>query len=201
MTLITTEENFSDFKQANIYCQNLIKNYDVVFCVKDISHKPIMKEEYADGYDIGITQDYILEKLECHKKLSTGIKTYIANGLKINLLPRSSSYDKYYGLMLANQVGVIDPSYRGEILANCVFMKGSVFKDLPLYNINPDTNTRNDYFQLIIGYSLTHNHYFDKRRPLKICVLVSSFVYDNWNKLLPTGRDIGGFGSTDAKKG
>lgn len=99
------------------------------------------------------------------KLYGTGIKVKPPDGCYFELLPRSSMFKK--GLLLANSVGIIDPGYRGEIMA-------------PIWRINdevswPELPCR--CLQLI----------------LKPLVLANCIEVD---KLDETERNEGGFGST-----
>lgn len=62
----------------------------------------------ADLYSV----DEVVLPPKCTKKIPTGIKTKFEKCVML-VFPRSSTHKKY--LTMANNVGVIDPGYRGEI--------------------------------------------------------------------------------------
>jgi deoxyuridine 5'-triphosphate nucleotidohydrolase len=89
---------------------------------------PLRKERISDsGYDITL--------IGIHKQIgevtmySTGIKISPPNGIYFDLVPRSSIIKS--GYILANNIGVIDRSYRGEILVPLIKIDKSM-PDLPL---------------------------------------------------------------------
>lgn len=74
--------------------------------------------EYANNGDAGLdlkaTSEEYSKELECFV-YGTGLSVEIPEGYVGLLFPRSSI--RKYGLALTNCVGVIDSSYRGEIMA------------------------------------------------------------------------------------
>lgn len=116
------------------------------------------------GLDLRSSQVYSLVPLES-KLIGTGIKAEIPLGY-VGLLFSRSGMAKY-GVTLANSVGVIDHSYRGEIKA---------------YLVNNGDNP----FQI---------HYGDRIAQLVIvpCLLVDPTIVD---KVSETVRGENGFGST-----
>lgn len=72
------------------------------------------KANYSDvGYDISIIG--VCKSLNSNTKLyKTGIKLDIPTGYYVELVPRSSISKS--GYMLANSIGIIDCSYKGELL-------------------------------------------------------------------------------------
>lgn len=71
------------------------------------------------GLDILMPRDIVVPANSFSTKIPLGIKIYSNNPqIGFYLLPRSSTGSKTR-LRLSNSVGVIDPSYRGEIIA-CV---------------------------------------------------------------------------------
>lgn len=71
------------------------------------------KASYSDaGYDLTIIKEH--KKLNSDTSLyDTGIKLNIPNGYYVEIVPRSSISKS--GYMLANNVGIIDQSYRGNL--------------------------------------------------------------------------------------
>lgn len=205
MNYSLTEPSILNKKEASEYLTEKIKQYDVIFSVSNKKNQPKHKEFEANGYDIGINKDQVAVLSEgylfAESKLSTGVKSYLSQGLRINLYTRSSSFDKYNGIMLKNNTGIIESSYRGEILANCLFLNDyfNIINDRKIFTLyeNNEQNEKIDYFQMVIEYSLTHNVFFNKKRPLKILCIANEFIYNNWSELLPSERGSGGFGSTN----
>lgn len=116
------------------------------------------------GYDISAAY---IEDCGSYIKVFTGISAQCPVGTYLELYPRSSIYKK--GLNLANSIGVIDNSYRGEIIA--------IFNKLDKY-VPIDIGER-------IGQLIPRQY------------KVAKFV--EVEELDETQRGEGGFGSTDAK--
>lgn len=133
---------------------------------------------YADvgsaGMDLYVDteKEYILEPGETYL-LPTGIRLEIPRNCFGAIYPRSSLHKK--GLTLANNVGVIDSSYRGEIL-------------LPIKNIMAD--------------KIRINGQFGIRTPL--CqLIIQPYKYEKIevsDVLTETSRGANGFGSSDNKR-
>ncbi len=135
---------------------------------------PTYGDTGAAGMDLYVDteKEYILEPGDT-QVLPTGIRVEIPKGYFGAVYPRSSLFKK--GLSLVNNVGVIDSSYRGEIM-------------LPLKNITSDTIRINGKYGI--------------RVPL--CQLViQPYRYERTelaDTLSDTQRGECGFGSTDIKK-
>ena len=72
------------------------------------------KASYSDvGYDLTIIKEHKVLN-SCTTLYDTGIKLNIPNGYYVEIAPRSSISKS--GYMLANGVGIIDQSYRGNLL-------------------------------------------------------------------------------------
>lgn len=133
---------------------------------------------YADNGSAGMDlyvdteKEYILEPGETYL-LPTGIKVEIPKNCFGAIYPRSSLHKK--GLTLANNVGIIDASYRGEIMLPIK----NIFADQ--ININGKHGIRTPLCQLII-----QPYRYEK---IEVC-----------NSLSETSRGTGGFGSSDAKR-
>ena len=134
---------------------------------------PARHSDGAVGYDLVTTEDATVLNVRAEDKagmLHTGLSLEIPKGYHGKLYLRSSM-GKNTKLRLANQTGIIDSDYRGEIM-------------LPVDNmgterINIAAGTR--IAQLVIEKNI--EVYFEEA-PLSV-----------------TKRDKGGFGSTDAKVG
>lgn len=84
------------------------------------AHSQLPEKKYEDdiGFDVtlverldGKTEDLVGEVT----LFSAGLQIKPPEGYYIELVPRSSLYKE--GYMLVNSVGIIDPSYRGEVIA------------------------------------------------------------------------------------
>jgi len=134
------------------------------------------KARYSDaGYDLTIIKE--------HKRLNsktviydTGIKLEIPNGYYVEIVPRSSISRS--GYMLANNVGIIDQGYRGNLY-------------IALTKINDDTPDITDLANW--------------RLPWKCCqMIVKKQIYSKLvfcdsgqDDIEKSNRDTGAFGSTD----
>jgi len=134
---------------------------------------------YADigsaGMDLYVdtAKEYILKPGETNY-LPTGIKMEIPKNYVGKIYPRSSLHKK--GLILANQTGIIDSSYRGEIM---LAIKNESNNDVI---INGQRGLRVPLAQLII-----EAYRYEKLE-----------IVDE-GELSTTSRGEGGFGSTDGK--
>ena len=132
------------------------------FVDKHTQCRPFRADEGAAGFDLYAVN---IEEENGILTVHTGIAVEIPFGYAGFLFPRSSVYKT--GLSLANSVGVIDSSYRGEIM--CKFRV--INKDSPKYEIGERC------CQLII-------------------LPVPHVRYAETDKLSDTSRGVGGFGST-----
>ena len=74
---------------------------------------PVRKTKSSAGYDIEVAEDVVVPKFELGQKptlIKTGIKAYMQDDEVLYLYGRSSNFKKK-GLMLANNVGLIDSDY------------------------------------------------------------------------------------------
>ncbi len=135
------------------------------------------KARYSDaGYDLTIIKEY--KRLTSNTVIyDTGIKLEIPNGYYVEIVPRSSISRS--GYMLANNVGIIDQGYRGNIY-------------VALTKINDDTPDITDLAEW--------------RLPWKCCqMIVKKQIYSklvvcdsdsNQNEIEKSSRGTGAFGST-----
>jgi deoxyuridine 5'-triphosphate nucleotidohydrolase len=135
------------------------------------------KARYSDaGYDLTIIKEY--KRLTSNTVIyDTGIKLEIPNGYYVEIVPRSSISRS--GYMLANNVGIIDQGYRGNIY-------------VALTKINNDTPDITDLAEW--------------RLPWKCCqMIVKKQIYSklvvcdsdsNQNEIEKSSRGTGAFGST-----
>jgi len=135
---------------------------------------PLYADPGAAGMDLYVdtSKEYVLEPGETYL-LPTGLKVEIPRGHFGAIYPRSSLHLK--GLTLANGVGIIDSSYRGEI-------------KLAIKNIFAD--------------QIRINGKYGIRAPL--CqLIIQPYRYERaelCDELSETSRGSGGFGSTDTKR-
>ena len=77
---------------------------------------PIRKTKGSAGYDFEVAEDVVVPKFEKGQKptiIKTGVKAYMPEDEVLYLYGRSSNFKKK-GLMLANNVGVVDSDYYGN---------------------------------------------------------------------------------------
>lgn len=77
---------------------------------------PIRKTKGSAGYDFEVAEDVVVPKFEKGQKptiIKTGVKAYMSEDEVLYLYGRSSNFKKK-GLMLANNVGVVDSDYYGN---------------------------------------------------------------------------------------
>ena len=125
--------------------------------------------EKGDWIDLCCAEDVDMKAGE-FKIISLGVSMELPTGYTANVLPRSSTFKKY-GILMANSMGIIDESYRGD----------DDIWGFPAYatrDIHIDANTR------IAQYKLEENmkNKYD-------------IVFDAVESLGNSNR--GGFGSTD----
>jgi len=131
------------------------------------------KARYSDaGYDLTIIKEY--KRLTSNTVIyDTGIKLEIPNGYYVEIVPRSSISRS--GYMLANNVGIIDQGYRGNIY-------------VALTKINDETPNITDLA--------------DWRLPWKCCQMIvkkqiySKLVVCDSTDIEKSSRGTGAFGST-----
>ena len=160
---------------------NLREN-DVLVVLNNDSY--IFFDEGNAGIDLSAVEDTKPEGLATLVKVKTGIKTVIPDGLVGKIYPRSSTYQKT-GMLLVNGVGIIDPSYRGEIICPFVIFDSKIFNNTFKNRVIPK-HTR--IAQLIIEpISQSVGNIF---------ILQDNDVYENIGNIFPTKRGSKGFGST-----
>jgi dUTP pyrophosphatase len=104
-------------KYYNIYINILNNSYKLPLCkilkVDDNAIIPSKTRESDVGYDLTIIKE--VRKFNKTTTLyDTGIKIYVQSGYYIEVVPRSSLSKS--GYILANSIGIIDQTYRGNIL-------------------------------------------------------------------------------------
>lgn len=111
-------KNVSDSKDE-LYLQfmNLINNERPILKFLKSSPDAItpLKANYSDvGHDLSIISIHSIISDPITKLYNTGIKLNIPIGYYVEIVPRSSISKS--GYMLANSIGIIDCSYKGELL-------------------------------------------------------------------------------------
>lgn len=127
---------------------------------------PVMSSDMAVGYDLKMLNSRKLSNVPIWE-VTHGIAVVPPEGFYFELVARSSLHKE--GYMLANSVGIIDPDYRGDIIA-----KAYKFREDAKPLVKGES-----YFQLILH-----------RREV---VTWSEISIDELDK---TSRGAGGFGST-----
>ena len=159
-----------------------LKKNDVLLVLHDNAF--VFFENGNAGIDLSPMEDTKVNKLSTLVKIHTGVKSVIPDGLVGKVYSRSSTYQKT-GMLLVNGVGVIDPSYRGEIICPFVIYDSKIFNQTFEDRIIP-RHAR--LAQLIIEpISVSVGRIF---------VLQNTDVYENIGNIFPTKRGEKGFGST-----
>lgn len=78
--------------------------------MSDIDH--IQKINKGDWIDLRCAEDTVLKAGE-YKLIPLGVAMELPNGYEALCAPRSSTF-KNYGILLANSIGVIDETYKGD---------------------------------------------------------------------------------------
>ena len=147
-----------------------MKEYNINLMLDDNVPPPERATEGSAGFDIAVSHDMLLTK-GTHI-VGTGITAQIPENMCGLILPRSSLHK--LGLSLANQVGLIDSDYRGEIKLALTFDGfNPLGEDLPLFL------SKGTKLAQLVFLQLPHTFF-----------TVSKMLSE-------TGRGAGGFGSTD----
>jgi len=126
---------------------------------------PVYAHKGDSGVDIYSAEDYELKPME-RKLISTGIKIQIPLGYEGQVRPKSGLATNH-GISLANAVGTIDSTYRGEV-------------KVAVINLNN------------IPYKIEKG----KKIAQLIFTKVEEAVFEEVKELEETTRNDGGFGST-----
>lgn len=92
--------------------------YPIISIVSETGCEPVRAYESDAGADLIAKEDVLLVN-NTRYLVPTGVKVAIPNGFVGLLFPRSSLSKK--AITMTNSVGVIDSSYRGEILASLIY--------------------------------------------------------------------------------
>jgi len=141
-TIVYKDSDMLDFLGIVYDLKYLYLNYDIynfndndnlpmikVYMANEKAIMPV-KASYSDvGYDLTIIKEHKVIN-SCTTLYDTGIKLSIPNGYYVEIAPRSSISKS--GYMLANSIGIIDQSYRGNLLVALIKInKGSPDLELP----------------------------------------------------------------------
>jgi len=139
--------------------------------IREDAVEPFKKHESDSGYDLTLLDlKQVNDRIEVY---GTGIKIKPSPGYYFNLVARSSLFKS--GRMLANSIGIIDESYRGEIL-------------VVMYNFS-NTDKERFYFPLDLP-----------GRYVQIIPRARTYVDFIEGMVDDTARSEGGFGSTGLNK-
>lgn len=133
---------------------------------------PVKNHSSDACWDLFALEDGVLSEDGCYIQYKTGIAIELPQGYDAYIYSRSSV--SKYNLVLANSVGVIDETYRGEILLR--------FKIVPSV-LNGDSSAIKTYKA---GDRIGQIH-IQKR---------VDFIFVEQEDISETNRGIGGFGST-----
>jgi dUTP pyrophosphatase len=137
------------------------------------------------GYDLVAIDDGTVDDAG-YLQYRTGLAVEIPEGFEGRIYPRSSI--SKYDLILANGVGVIDESYRGELLVR--------FKSVNRWHTSEHGQYVNPNSLVGVGFSKTYKkgdkiaQFLLQERP--------EFVIEEVTELSGTVRSTGGFGSSGA---
>lgn len=149
------------------YVPPKVRGFEVVSGWEDRATLPARGTAFSAGYDFHATEDYVAAPGEVIK-IKTGIKAYMPAGEFLMLSPRSSAANDHPGMVLCNDIGVIDSDY---------------------YN-NP-----NNEGNIIFAYVNLSTEVFGFKKGAKVGqgIFLQFATVDNDNA---TGTREGGFGST-----
>lgn len=163
-----------EIKKLNEKAQIPFKKYDSDFCydcvATSVEEVAPNVYKYGLGFALSIVRDdepiatELIESSNAVKELYIPFQ-FSPCKLSIDIRPRSSVYKT--GMVLANTIGTVDESYRGEIC--CIFYH--VMPDMPKYEVG------DKIAQLKLGFTL----------PIE---------FKEVTELTKTERGDGGFGST-----
>lgn len=149
---------------------------------------PFKKIDVDAGFDLYATA---IEETEDYIQYRTGIAFEIPEGYVGLVFPRSSVTQ--YDLMLKNCVGVIDASYRGEILCRFARIPSTEFKDLVLWDEDVMKKIRN---HIEIIWNKEKQYEVGERVAQIVFLKLPKITIVEAEELSDTKRGTGGFGHT-----
>jgi len=141
---------------------------------------PFRKYEIDAGFDLYCTS---IEETKDYIQYNTGVAVEIPEGYVGLIFPRSSVTT--YDLMLKNSVGVIDASYRGEIM--CRFYETEMS-----FSYIEHKNVRTKIYQ----EHLSNKYVVGDRVAQIVFIEIPKITLIEVPELSETQRNEGGFGST-----
>ena len=150
----------------------------------------IRHSEEDAGIDLAVYRNVPLDADYVGKvyKVRTGVKVALPKGIVGIVVPRSSTGLK--GIMLANNVGIIDPSYRGEI-----HVLAYIHNKLPDEFLDSGSLKRGIRIAQLL-FTPYYNVSVNPPNNVRVEIIKDNSVFDNFDRLYPSQRSTGGFGST-----
>jgi dUTP pyrophosphatase len=149
--------------------------------LRDDAKAPIKKIDIDAGFDLTAVR---INKTDNYIEYGTGLAFEIPEGYVGLIFPRSSVTN--YDLMLKNSIGVIDASYRGEIMCRFTPVINNNIEDIMLHGEPP--------IQFILN---EENQYKVGERVCQIVFLeLPYFEMEEVQELSETERGAAGYGSS-----
>lgn len=89
-----------------------MKKIKIKYIKRRTSIEPIAKISVGDWIDLRAAEDVKIRAGE-YARIPLGVAMELPNGYEALIAPRSSTFAKH-GIMLANSIGIIDESYKGD---------------------------------------------------------------------------------------
>lgn len=188
-------EEFNEVTGFRIYPHT---NNIIFICLKDDTYIRVNEEDA--GIDLSnlndIEYDNTMSILEHEPFLiETGVKVKLPIGFEAQVRPRSSLPLKF-GMMVANSPGTIDASYRGDIMIQAIiFNKYKFIQNMKIEEDRCYLPKHTRLAQLIINPVLYYTNYVYEDE-YNVFIVRSSYIYKNFDKIFPSKRGTGGFGSS-----
>lgn len=191
VTRKTNKPEIADSPSMDAETTNVL---DVIIELKNPdSYMPTMATDGSACYDLYASEDVLLSPREI-KPIPTGVKMQIPKGYVGLLFPRSGISKNTY-LRLANNVGVIDSDYRGEVMP---LMENIWFTDARNQRLPSIWDLKGDYREdFSAGYFTVRTYEIKKGdRVAQLMILPVPATRLVAGKVDQTERGEGGFGST-----
>jgi dUTPase len=156
-----------------------------IFCMNDKAVAPTKGHETDAGWDISIVGRDFEKSYPTYARYYTRLVVVFNDPTLYGELYARSSTAKL-GVCLANGVGIIDPSYRGELLVSLASLENSPKNNLGM----PAHYLHNQPFPIRIAQLLI------KRRDFTQHLVLEAKMWNEVEKEYQTDRGAGGFGST-----
>lgn len=153
----------------------------------DGQDKPLVKTEKGNWVDVYANETVFIPFGE-NKLVHLGFALNMPDGYEGHLLPRSSTF-KTWGVILANQMGIIDTTYRGDKDEWCMNLLCEAIRDTQTFT------TVIDGFEQTITVEGTTIHKGDKIGQMQIVKsMPDEILFNAVDELSDSNR--GGFGTT-----